>query len=91
MWKGGSGDLESVPRCEARAILKAVQETPEGGTAHIHTDSLMTVQEIKALIATDNYGKNRKKQNKHLLSEIITVTNEKRLCLILEWVRGMRQ
>ena len=48
----------------------------------------MTVQEIIALIATDNYGKNRKKQTKHLLSKIITVTKEKQLCLILEWVKG---
>ena len=34
------------PRCEMRAILKAVQVTPKEGTAHIHTDSLGSIQSI---------------------------------------------
>ena len=88
VWRGGSGDLESVARCEARAILKAVQETPEGGTAHVHTDSLGTVQELKTLTTEGNYAKSRKAQNKHLVGEILALAESKQLCVIIEWVKG---
>ena len=54
VWRGGSKDLETVFRCEARAILKALQETTMGGVAHIHTDSLGVILELKALVGTDH-------------------------------------
>ena len=47
-WGGGSKDLEI-------AILKALQETPEGGVAHIHTDNLGVILELKALVGDKTY------------------------------------
>ena len=87
-WRGGGMDLETVPRCEMRAILKAVQVTPKEGTAHIHTDSLGSIQSAKAQLEKGNYRKQRKAQNKMLTTEVIKMVEDKQICLILEWVKG---
>ena len=80
--------METVARCEARAILKAVQEAHMGGTVHVHTDSQSTVMELKALAEKGEYKKKRKLQNKGLVGQILLQMEEKSICLIVEWVKG---
>ena len=87
-WGGVSRNLESVPRCEARAILKVVQVGQVGQMLHIHTDSKTTVQQIRTLIEAGKYNKKRKYKNKKLLQEIIENVVTKEMGMILEWVKG---
>ena len=49
-WLGKSKMFDSVQECEARAILKAIQEANIGEAIHIHTDSKGTIQKIRAIM-----------------------------------------
>jgi len=87
-WGGISRNLESVPRCEARAVLSAVQNTADGQVAHIHTDSKITVQQVREVAEMGSGGRRRKYKNKKLILGIIEEVRERGLGLILEWVKG---
>jgi len=87
-WKHARPNLESAPRCEARAILKAVQLAQEGQTVHIHTDSKVTVQQIRVLAQSGDYQKKRCTSNEGLMQEVLEIVDGRGLLLILEWVKG---
>ena len=82
-WKGRSPLLESVPRCEARAVLKCTQEAETGSSIQIHTDNMSTIQNLRKLV----YG--TLKQAKQVAnSDILTQIKEniftKKLNMMLE-------
>ena len=86
-WAGRSKDLESVPRCEARAILKAIQVLETGEAAHIHTDSKVTIQNIRAMTGK-TYREKRRMENKDIIQEIIEIAEVKQAPIMIEWVKG---
>ena len=56
-WMGKSSLLQSVAACEARAVLKAVQQLEVGEAAHIHTDNKGVVQQLRAMQGKQYRGK----------------------------------
>ena len=56
--------------------------------AHIHTDSLGSIQSLKAQHQQGNYKKKRKAQNKGLTTAILKELEEREICMVLEWVKG---
>ncbi len=87
-WKGKSRDLQSVPLCETRAILKAAQEAREGEMIHVHTDSKVTVMKIRSMIEEEGYMKKRRMEHKKLVEQVLGTLVEKKAGMILEWVKG---
>ena len=86
-WMGRSSKLDSVPRCEARAIGKTLEICNNGEGVHIHTDSLVTIQNLRTLIE----GTEREKKelgNKDLLYNIINMARTKQQAVMIEWVKG---
>ena len=63
-WRGRSKALESVQRCEIRAILKVAQTLKEGEMGHIHTDSKVTVQMRQEIMSKGSYKRKRKMKTK---------------------------
>ena len=45
--------LNSVQWCEAKAILDAIENTPDGETAHIHTDCKSIIQALRSMISNE--------------------------------------
>lgn len=86
-WKGKSPLLESVPRVEARAILKTTEIVSEESSFQCLTDSLTTIQNLKKLI----YGTLKQAKqiaNRDILTQIKNTLASKKLNMMLEWVKG---
>ena len=73
--------------CEARAILKALQVVEHGEAVHIHTDSKGTVQKIRAMLGKA-YREKRGIRNKGIIQEMINLSEEKEVPVMIEWVKG---
>ena len=87
-WKTRSeGGYKSIPWCEGRAILKAIELLQYGEQGHIVTDSKGTIQALKALL-TRKYATKRRIANKALLDNIISTIQDKKLGIMLEWVKS---
>ena len=86
-WKGRSKMLDSVQVCEARAVLKAIQIVEAGEAVHIHTDSKGTIQKIRAMLGKA-YREKRGIKNKGIIQEMIKLTREKGIPVMIEWVKG---
>ena len=78
-WRRRSPNLDSVPRCEARAILKALQVAEVGEMIHAHTDSKTTVQQIRVMMEEGRYRKKRKYKNKKIITSILEAAETKEL------------
>ena len=87
VWMGKSPFLSSVATCEARAILKAVQQVQKGEAAHIHTDNKGVVQQLRAMLGKA-YREKRNIKNKNIIGEIIQQIREKDIPVMIEWVKG---
>ena len=88
VWKDKSkGGMKSIPWCEARAILKAVEIMNKEESLHIITDSKISIQALKSLLIK-SYKKSRKIKNKPLLSSIVQTLKDKKGRLMLEWVKS---
>ena len=86
-WRGRSRLLDSVQVCEARAVLKAIQLAEPGEAVHIHTDSKGTVQKIRAMVGKA-YREKRGIRNKGIIIEMINLSKEKGIPVMIEWVKG---
>ena len=76
-----------MQKCEALAIKGALQEMEEGGVAHIHTDSKVTVQALRTMMS-GAYRKIRNIGNLQVFMDIVDLVQIKGIKVIVEWVKA---
>lgn len=88
-WADISPNYNSVPWCECRAVLKALEVAPPNCNIHIHTDCKGTLDKVQSM----KYGTYRKNQHKCssgnvLIQGILDKIREHNGVVIIEWVKA---
>jgi len=86
-WGQKEKGMPSVQKCEALAVKGAVEDMAPGEMAHIHTDSKVTVQALRTIMA-GVYRNIRKLGNLQVMVDIVDLIHSKGVKVMLEWVKA---